>query len=368
LEPNKPALKSKSGSEKASGPWRPTKRQVLWVIGMVVALLTTALLIYNLRPEIWKSLLKERNLPLIAIGVSVAAIIVLLAVGGATSRWTGFRGKTVWDWMDLLIVPMVLVGIGLLFEMQQADRQQATEKKQQELAERQAQDEALRAYLDQMGRLMLDGKLHDSKEGSEVRTLAQARTQTVLARLDGSRRGSVVEFLYEASLINKEDPVISLFAVHLDDAKLSSLDLTKADLSGAYLNRAELSVTRLKGADLEEAQLDRADLGGAILEEADLSYSDLDKADLLTAHLNKAELRTADLSGANLKEADLSNANLINAMKWTDKQLTEVKSFEGATMPDGQRLKNDDNPDRPTFEEWLKSKDREGNGKSGGSS
>ena len=66
MEPKKPALSSKSGSEKKSGPWRPTKRQVLWVIGMVVALLTTAFLIVKLPPEIWKGLLEERNLTLIA--------------------------------------------------------------------------------------------------------------------------------------------------------------------------------------------------------------------------------------------------------------------------------------------------------------
>jgi uncharacterized BrkB/YihY/UPF0761 family membrane protein len=99
VEPKKPALKSKSGSEKTSGPWRPTKRQVFWAIGMVVALLTTALLIVNLHPEIWNVLLEERNLTLIAIGVSLTAIIVLLAIGGASLGWTGFGDKTLWDWL-----------------------------------------------------------------------------------------------------------------------------------------------------------------------------------------------------------------------------------------------------------------------------
>src|SRR5215213_10960038 len=103
MEPKKLVRRSKSGSKKASGPWRPTKRQVVWAIGLVVALLTTALLIVNLRPEIWKGLLEERNLTLIAIGVSVKAIIVLLAIGGATRSWTGFRNKTVWDFLQLLI-------------------------------------------------------------------------------------------------------------------------------------------------------------------------------------------------------------------------------------------------------------------------
>ena len=127
VESKKPALRSESGSEKKSGPWRPTKRQVLWAIGMVVALLTTALLIVNLHPEIWNSLLEERNLTLIAIGVSLVAIIVLLAIGGAASSWTGFRGKTVWDLLQLLIVPLALAVIGLWFAAQQDARQQQIE-------------------------------------------------------------------------------------------------------------------------------------------------------------------------------------------------------------------------------------------------
>ncbi len=37
-------------------------------------------------------------------------------------------------------------------------------------------------------------------------------------------------------------------------------------------------------------------------------------------------------------------------------QLEVARSLEGATMPDGQVLKSADNPDRPTLEEWLKSR------------
>src|SRR5688572_23267161 len=99
------------------------------------------------------------------------------------SRW-GFRGMTVRGWLELLIVPMVLVGIGLLFEMQQADRQRATETQQQELAEQRAQDEALQAYLNQMSQLILERKLLEAAPGDPVHTLAQARTSTVILRLD----------------------------------------------------------------------------------------------------------------------------------------------------------------------------------------
>ena len=37
-------------------------------------------------------------------------------------------------------------------------------------------------------------------------------------------------------------------------------------------------------------------------------------------------------------------------------------------MPDGQTLKSDDNPNGPTFEEWLKSKDGGEDGEKSGAS
>jgi hypothetical protein len=127
------------------------------------------------------------------------------------SRW-GFRGMTVRDWLELLIVPLVLVGIGLLFEMQQTERQEAMEEQQQaleerrakaerELAEQRAQDEALQTYLDQMSTLLLEKDLRSSEEDSEVRTLARTRTFTVLGRLDPSRKKEVMQFLIEADLV-----------------------------------------------------------------------------------------------------------------------------------------------------------------------
>src|SRR5919107_3639743 len=185
MEPKKPALSSKSGSEKASGPWRPTKRQVFWAICMVVALLTTALLIIHLRPEIWKGLLEERNLTLIAIGVSVTAIIGLLAIGGASLGGTGFGDKTLWDWLQLLsalAIPVVLAIAGFWFTTQQEARQQRIETQsaqqaqeietqraeaERELAEQRAQDAALQAYFDQMGSLLLRSGLRESEKGSE---------------------------------------------------------------------------------------------------------------------------------------------------------------------------------------------------------
>jgi hypothetical protein len=109
--------------------------------------------------------------------------------------------------MDLLIVPLALVGIGLVFSMIQEERQQNLETQREEhalaienqraaaeqaLAEQRAQDEALQAYLNQMDTLLLEKDLLTAHQDSVVVTLARARTLTVLERLDPSRKAAVM--------------------------------------------------------------------------------------------------------------------------------------------------------------------------------
>jgi uncharacterized protein YjbI with pentapeptide repeats len=271
------------------------------------------------------------------------------------SRW-GFRGKTVWDWLDLLIVPLVLVVLGLGFTMLQDARQQHIENQraqqaqkiedqraeaERELAEQRAQDEALQAYLDQMSGLLLERDLRASEKGSEVRTLARARTLTVLGRLDPSRKTAVMQFLVEAELVQRVEggrgPIIPL-----TDANLSNANLSNANLSNANLPYANLSLTTLSDAHLEDA---------------DLSNANLNFTTLSGAHLPYANLEDADLSNANLSNADLSDTNLSGAEGITDEQLADTRFLQGATMPNGQK-----------YEDWLKSQGRNENGKSDGSS
>ncbi len=180
------------------------------------------------------------------------------------SRW-GFRGKRVWDWLALLIVPFALVGFGLWFTGQQDQRRQQIENQraeaERELAEQRAQDEALQTYLDQMSRLLLESDLRESEVDSEVRTLARARTLTVLSRLDPSRKTAVMHFLGEAALIRRVEgrgPIINL-----SGAELSYADLRGADLSGAYVYQADLS--EAEGISNEKLEQQAASLEGATM-------------------------------------------------------------------------------------------------------
>jgi ribosomal protein S27AE len=151
------------------------------VVAVLIAVLTTALLILDLPPETWKGLSERWILPLVALGFSLTAIVVMLAIAGARRSWTGFQGKTVWDFLQLLIVPLMLVAIGLVFSLQQDARQQRVEDQradaERELAEKRAQDEALQAYLNQMSQLMLDRKPLEAEPDDPVHAVQESVTR-----------------------------------------------------------------------------------------------------------------------------------------------------------------------------------------------
>jgi len=270
---------------------------------------------------------------------TVRSVIVLVVLLGLLTLIGLPFGITLWEWLELLIVPAVIAGGGIWFNRQQRD----------EIAERRSQDATLQSYLDAMSQLLTDKDrpLRKSPPGDDLSVVARAQTLPTLARLDedpktfvlaeGARKGYVLQFLYACGLINKSRPVVNLAGANLIGAYLYA-----ADLSTALLN-----VTNLSSANLSTANLEGADLIGANLSEANLTF----------ANLNSASLIGADLQGANLTEAKLIGAKLRGA-KVTTEQLELAESLEGATMPNGQK-----------YEDWLKDKeDREEDEESSGPS
>jgi hypothetical protein len=216
--------------------WRPTREQVLWAVRIVIVL------------------------------VVVLGFLTLIGLP---------FGISLWEWVKLLIVPAAIAAGGIWFNRQQRRRELEVENQR-------AQDEALQAYLDQMGQLMLDKEpsLLHSGEDDEIRSLARAWTLTVLTRLDpGRRKRSVLQFLYEAGLIDKDRTIV---------------DLTGADLSGAALSRAYLN-----------------------------------DVDMSIVYRSKANLGSTNLSDADLKGATVAQ-----------EQLEQAKSLKGATMPNGQKYED----------------------------
>ena len=278
----------------------------------------------------------------VTAALALAVVVVGVNVYGYLARpgWVGVSGKTFWDYLELLIVPAVIGGGVAWFNRQQ-------QRQQDELEAARAQADAFQAYLDQMGTLLLQKKLHTGDEAKDARNLARARTLTMLDMLSPERKPRALEFLFEMGLIQTippdREPIISLRFAILREAPLANRHLLKsADLDRATLDRADLT-----NANLSNSKLPKARLIGTNLTEAKLINANLTQARLIGTNLTRADLWGADLSGADLSDADLTDADLTDAFKRNksvSKQLISVaelkqraRSLEGATMPDGQK-------------------------------
>jgi pentapeptide repeat protein len=243
--------------------------------------------------------------------VALAGVLVFLCLAYAREwRRTGLvtyensHAKTLWDWLDLFIVPVVLALGGYLFARSENRRMQKTANDERtldrQIADERQRDDTLQAYLDGMSQLLTDKEppLHRAQPGDSLCTVARARTLTVLGRLDGVGKRSLLQFLFESEQIHKEH---------------------------TFRNNLDVIEWRHTIISLKQANLSKAKLGKANLRGADLRRADLSEANLSDADLKRVGLRWADLRGG---------------IGCSEKHLIAARSLEGATMPDGQKYED----------------------------
>ena len=305
----------------------------------------------------------------LALG-SVALLAVVAFVVVAYRRrwvWTGFvaehgngtpsaqqpAAKSLWDWLQLLIVPFVLALAAFALNAAQ-DRRESTRDEERASRERAAADDraredSLRGYFQQISDLITDHRLGShgpqslTSRSPDVEGLARTLTLTVLRRLDGERKGLVLQFLAEAKLIVPGRRWRSSTSTRLPSPSPSFRHLKSPPCVLPRQQRCweppvEPVTTKvsLRGADLRGAVLRGRSLGvsfqpsrtSARVFAADLSRTDLRNADfqdaaLLGVSFDHADLRGADFSGATLSAATfhgacLTEANFVHASLYSD--------------------------------------------------
>jgi len=259
----------------------------------------------------------KRLLIIIAVIILALLLVFTLAVSWFGWDWTGFTGgeskvtktpqgtnteyssgKTLWDWMQLLLVPIILAIGGYWLTQIQKNREERAAAQRAETDRNIAFDNqhaaALQAYINNMSELLLEKGLRQSKPEDDIRKIARAQTLTALSFLGIRRKRSVLQFLNESGLISKVNPIINLDEADIRDARLRDIILKRVNLKGVYLYGADLRDADLRESDLQSARLDGVDLSGA----------------------------------------DLTRVNLQNA-KVTKEQLSKAISLHNATMPNG---------------------------------
>jgi len=221
---------------------------------------------------------------LAAIGVVVTLVLALVVVMALLQ--TGDANAV----SDNAALIGALVALGGVFTAQMVSIALDDRRTQEarDLEAQRAHEAALQNYFEQVGELLIEKPLRRASPGDNLSTVVRAQTLSVLEGLDPDRKRILLSFLYESGLIYERKLVVSLVAANLREANLRGANLREADLGGAYL-------------------------------------------------------REASLGGADLREADLSDAQGI-----TDEELEQqVRTLEGATMPDGQK-----------YEDWIKDETR----------
>jgi uncharacterized protein YjbI with pentapeptide repeats len=270
---------------------------------------------------------------IIVVGVVlIVAGVVVMSITRWGWAWTGVvgyktpqtfdnqeyvPGKTVWDLLELLIVPAALALTALWFSNRERkdDREIATDRQQ---------ESALQEYYDKISELLLKENLRKAKEGDDIISIARSRTLATLRSLDGVRKGMLIKFLVDAQLIDKQQTIINLQDADLSKVELVHANLSDTNLSGAIMISANLSYSYLCRTDMSDALLGdaflfRADLSGANLINATLINANLVQANMIEANLYKACLENANLSMASLNRAMMNLANLHGAkMIWVN--------------------------------------------------
>jgi len=105
------------------------------------------------------------------------------------------RAKTLWDWLNLAIVPITLTIVAVLVSY-------AASTRERDLTSQQAQDALLQSYLDEMAGLILDHGLSGSSPPEPSTKIARSMTLSVLPSLDATRKALVLRFLYDSHLVD----------------------------------------------------------------------------------------------------------------------------------------------------------------------
>ena len=200
--------------------------------------------------------------------------------------------KTMWDWLDLLIVPLFIAFAAFALDGSRKHAEQTLERDRQ-------RQQVLEGYFDRVTDLLLNGKL--SGESGDRGGVARTRTLAALRLLDGPRKAQLLQFIYEAGLITRP-PVIQLNGAILDGVDLDEATLSGSEIRGAFFRGASLKGANLADADLRGSDFSKANFGGANLRGALLTQAIMRKAMLRGACLANAQIDQVDFSGATLEE------------------------------------------------------------------
>src|SRR5260221_14467790 len=131
-----------------------------WIVAVIIALVIAAMVLIFIESLINGTGFNSYN------KITVAHTISGTNAGTVIRTEEYQPGKALWDWLQLLIIPLVLAVAALLFN-------RATTRTEQKIALDKQREDLLQAYLDRMSELLLEKQLHSPASPYEIRNVTR---------------------------------------------------------------------------------------------------------------------------------------------------------------------------------------------------
>jgi uncharacterized protein YjbI with pentapeptide repeats len=334
LKLQSPSLKyNKFGFPKKGKKWANYFLILLFFLGIVIAFLTDSIpfLIID----------EPRKLVLVVVLLwLIIAVVALTSNIVSNFKWSGFQKKSLWDWLQLLVVPSMLA-FGAFY------LNYSSEARDKKLADEQHKQEVVKDYFSKMQSLILEEKRirisetpseqikrdYYSKNSSsskdqqklspESQSIARALTLAVLDEVNGSQKGKIIAYLAEAGLIEQPTPAIRLNSANLKEIILEDINLDKVMINYANMTGANMTDVTFRNSDI--------------------SYSDLSNSTLKNVNFNNPNYiedqikapKTAGVTkigSVNLKGSTIIDGNFNFTNLQTSTTTNKGLNFDGATL------------------------------------
>jgi hypothetical protein len=276
------------------------------------------------------------------LGAELGAVLVIVYIlGGYIGGWqaTGLPRlpahdtippKFIWDWLQLLIIPIALAIAGIWYTNQQATIQH-------NIDELSAYEARVSTLVSSFNLICPIDTLQFSYGQTAVNYVAQEAFGTIgdpkhgthAGSLDVSVKGPFLLFLVDSGLLNNSNvalpPGETCLSTSPTITDLSYDDLRSITLQeGSYLSNMKLNYVHLEGADLK----------GTFFSNANLQHSYFDHADLEGTHLIGADVTSASFASTNLNSAHIGNHCDPTVPERMDPMVLTGANFSNADLSD----------------------------------
>ncbi|MEM8721809.1 MAG: pentapeptide repeat-containing protein [Cyanobacteria bacterium P01_G01_bin.39] len=191
--------------------------------------------------------------------------ISLIAISGR--YWSGFSDRTTWQWLDLLIVPLVLIVAAYSLDINETRRQTNNTNIEYE-------NQLVLSYLEQVRNLLLnqDYVLEENSHFSDIhkdtkRKSIESLTISVLSNVREERKKLIINFLRNTELITLDSDLAKKSGSGLDTyISLRGADLTNIDFKNEELRNINFRGSFLYGSDFSNADLRKSDFNYALFD------------------------------------------------------------------------------------------------------